>query len=196
MKCNKKYLIPDFIQNKLSPLDAETLKGHMEQCKTCTDEYKNLKKIFNKLAAEKHTEPDEIYWINLLPNIHKRINMGNFDFYIKYVPQIIVSAAILLIVSLLMIKLYDNFEYDQNIQENAEIVALIDSSYQDLLYDYGSDSVSDNYNSLDKFVLKNIILTSNNIEELYKEEISISELKEEEVNELLTYLSEEKIYKR
>ncbi len=198
MKCNKKFLLPDFIQGKLSQIESTILREHIDKCKICTYEYKNLKSILNKLENENQKEPDETYWINLLPNIYQKISSKKFNYYQKYFPQIVGSAVILIFIALLIVKLFNYNWYNEEFPKNAEILTLLDSVDQDGIFLYNENNISDKYayNNSDDFVLKSIILTSNNVEELYKENITIHELKDEELNYLLSYLNEEKKYKR
>lgn len=199
MKCKNRYLIPDFIQNKLSQSENDFFAEHIKICNTCKYEYSKLLDVFQIIKDQKENVPDDLYWNNLLPKIHERINSKKTFNPLNYLPQTTVVAVSVLIISLLLMKLSDNFvDYNQKIFTDYDTAQVLDSFEEILYYDQTilSEEMPNDSNNVDKFVLKNILLTSNNVEGFDDEIDALYQMDDDKVKSLLTYLNEERFNER
>lgn len=193
MKCKYKYLLPDLLQEKLTQADFNIINEHLKSCAECRREYVQLSELFNKLKIEKLVEPDERYWINLPIKIRSRIELKNISSITRYVPQLAISISAILIFSLVIFKIITSLSTNVEINTKTELDALLDSINQTELLEY-EENIVNNSNELeiknaDEFVIKSIILTSNNIDDYYLENVGINSLRDEEIKYLLSYLN-------
>lgn len=194
MKCKKKYLIPDLIQNKLTQDELDIMKEHLNSCKVCSNEYLQLTELFGILKDQKQSEPSDSYWINLPVRIRSKIESKNVGFIRKYIPELAFSISVIAIFTVLIFKLFNNLNYETYINTDTELVSILDSIDKSDLLDYEENIINNNiehdHKNGDEFVIKNIILTSNGIDEYIFENVYVNTLKEEEIKYLLTYLNQ------
>jgi hypothetical protein len=74
MRCKDiKYNLPDYLNNQLESELAKNISEHLLICDSCKGEMESLKYITAEIKKFKVDEPDEKYFINLLPRINTRL---------------------------------------------------------------------------------------------------------------------------
>ena len=74
MKCKGiRFQLPDYVSERLSETEKEAVAGHLASCASCREEVKRLQIVITEIENIATPKPENLYWVNLLPRIHERI---------------------------------------------------------------------------------------------------------------------------
>jgi hypothetical protein len=78
MNCrNVRILLPEYLQKRLSGPEDAAVSDHLLHCPDCAAEAEGLDILMHDLRLAEPAKPQEMYFINLLPRIHQRIDEGS-----------------------------------------------------------------------------------------------------------------------
>ncbi len=203
MKCKEiKYLLPDYVKNKLEEYEQLEVSEHLEKCRKCAEEKAAIFAVLQQMDTQTIVQPSEIYWTNLLPRIHDRISRKKKNLLWEIasrgsIPLVTTIVAIFVLVRVFTSD-YSNVEQlsTTHITENkAELYTENGDSLSReglFLVDY-LDITENNISSTD--VLQKIMLEENQVFESdqINNETTIHTLNDDEVNNLLAILGKGKI---
>ncbi|TKJ40099.1 hypothetical protein CEE37_10205 [candidate division LCP-89 bacterium B3_LCP] len=81
MKQNRKDLNCEETSNNLVELFdkgaigkiPQHLQAHLNECERCSEELRTLELLSDNLASQKEEDPGELFWVNFVPNLRKRL---------------------------------------------------------------------------------------------------------------------------
>jgi len=68
------YEIIDYLSGELTEQSRMESEKHLEECQKCRDKAAEYNRVINGAVSVFPREPEEIFWINYLPNLHTRMS--------------------------------------------------------------------------------------------------------------------------
>jgi Putative zinc-finger len=74
MNCRKiKKLIPNYLLEELSEIEAKLMEQHLKTCPECTEAIKTTKKVFHTISKSQPSLPPEYYFERFTPRIMEKL---------------------------------------------------------------------------------------------------------------------------
>lgn len=138
METNKlqsiKEMLPDYLNDKLKPDEKRMVESYLSESDELRSYLEDISYTFKIIDEIKYDHPNQRYWDNLLPSIHKRINEQSYKHKkINYWKILLPAAAVILIALLIWFtksdrkELTDKPKIDSIIQKENQKIDVIDS---------------------------------------------------------------------
>ena len=201
MKCDEiKYQLPDFVRGKVSDVERATILEHLGSCQSCAADEELFRTVQQRIEKEIEWMPDKQYWVNLLPQIHSRIENKNpspiFSWLIKFaLPAAAAIAFIFVTLEYLPVTL-DNSKIFQSeiaqlpeseLQDYAEqqsVVGLLETKMQF----NGTTSVTE-----DKIILKQLVKEEKHPTSIIDDDALIDNINDEYAEKIVSIIEKKSI---
>ncbi len=202
MRCKEiKYLLPEFVEHKLPPEEKMTISQHLESCRNCSTEFRQIIDLYARLENEPTNLPPQSYWNNLIPLIHSRIERKSGRLYKGLLAKfsIPVAATILAIVVLVRVftgispeaqPVYNTQSVLNNIITELNASDITNMSVEELKLLSYLEQKDDN--GTDSYVIKKILNDQNSVVEsdYVGVESAVRIMNDDEINKLISYLDQ------
>lgn len=202
MKCKEiKYLLPEFVEHKLPPEEKMAISQHLESCGKCSSQFRQIIDLFAHLEKEPTSMPPQLYWNNLIPLIHSRIERKSGRLYNGLLAKISTPAVATILAVVVLVRVFTGSSHEAQpvynsqsalnnimIELNASDVTNMSLEELNLLsyLEQKDDNGSDNY------VIKKILNDQNNVVEsdYVGVESAVRIMNDDEINKLISYLDQ------
>lgn len=202
MRCKEiKYLLPEFVEHKLPPEEKMTISQHLESCRNCSTEFRQIIDLYARLENEPTNLHPQSYWNNLIPLIHSRIERKSGRLYKGLLAKfsIPVAATILAIVVLVRVftgispeaqPVYNTQSVLNNIITELNASDITNMSVEELKLLSYLEQKDDN--GTDSYVIKKILNDQNSVVEsdYVGVESAVRIMNDDEINKLISYLDQ------
>lgn len=106
MKCkNIREKLTEYLDGGLSPELRKDIETHIGDCVSCRRELESLKKILSSVKEVSVPDPGELFWVNFLPEVRRKISEENkrIPWYgIIFKPKVVWGSGTLVIVTVFL----------------------------------------------------------------------------------------------
>jgi arsenate reductase-like glutaredoxin family protein len=204
MKCKDvKCLLPEFTEDILSSDDKIIVSQHLDNCRNCSAEYRQVVGLYARLKIDSPTNPPESYWNNLIPRIHKRIDSKPKNALEGLFAKISIPAAAALLALFVVIHMFsvDTVKIQPVFSNQTELNGIINEltikdveslSNEEMNLLTSLDQKEDN--GSDKYVLNKILNEQKSVVEsdYVNVESALKIMDDDELNKLISYLDQSK----
>jgi hypothetical protein len=204
MKCKDiKYLIPEFIEDKLSYEERLIVSSHLDNCTNCFAEYTQIESLYGRLKDGTTFQPPQQYWNNIIPLIHQRIGNHSRKLFVNLYTKVSIPTAAAILILLIVIRFYSGSTKDNEhpSNRNTELSNMVNELATKNVDSMTAEEISlvdfvelkDNDQS-DRYVIKKILKEQKNVVEsdYVGVESALQVMDDNEIIKLITYLDQAK----
>ncbi|MBI5020169.1 MAG: zf-HC2 domain-containing protein [Ignavibacteriales bacterium] len=167
MKCQEvMILLPEYFRGKTSEKETADISAHIHTCSSCQVESIQVQAMVDSINKEKSWEPDSFYWINIIPNIHNRLerkqNRSTYEKILRFIMPVAATMSIFIIVLTVMNNPDSENQYTGRFNLNSIPLSELSEYYaiQTALEGFNPLSIDgfDNEQSADSEILAEIIV--------------------------------------